>query len=279
MKRIRFRWVLLAATGAVAAALVASAFRPKDNQPAHSRAEPQPVCWSVRFLSHQERLHPEPQWHHPVDAHEAVRPYPAEQVDNPVLFATRYVRARLENTTGAPLAVFARAIPVPEAESRQHEEQQRETIRNMRGVHGEEKAYLLSLLGTHAPRGYSAALCSELEELVTDANGAEVGHVAGSRWPRPGNALGSADEIRTGGYATHIIEPGQIIEFRMSVLGHGLSSAANIPKPGTYTVRAVLSYAEAPSGETRRVTSDPVTVTVTEEHIRAAEAYWASVQR
>ena len=50
-------------------------------------------------------------------------------------------------------------------------------------------------------------------------------------------------------------------------------------KPGTYTVRATVSYAEAPSGETKRITSEPVTVTVTEEHIKAAEAYWAAAKK
>jgi hypothetical protein len=48
---------------------------------------------------------------------------------------------------------------------------------------------------------------------------------------------------------------------------------------GTFTVRATVSYAEAPSGEKKSVTSEPVTVTVTADHIAAAEAYWKSLEK
>jgi hypothetical protein len=47
-------------------------------------------------------------------------------------------------------------------------------------------------------------------------------------------------------------------------------------KPGTYTVRAHVGYVEAGIDESKWVTSEPVTVTVTEEHIKAAEAVRAA---
>lgn len=39
-------------------------------------------------------------------------------------------------------------------------------------------------------------------------------------------------------------------------------------------MQATVSYAEAPSGEKKEVVSGPVKVTVTAEHIKAAEAFW-----
>lgn len=235
-----------------------------------------PTC-SIRFLTHEERLKPEPIWRHILDSHEAEWPYPPEQVDNPVLFRNRYARVRFENTTGRVLVAYFHGGSSTEEESRAQAERQRDQIRHIRGIGVKQRAYLLSLI-ENPPAARATIFPCVVEEAIFGADGKEIEVVELYQSQQFGGRVPSATEIHANGYQTVSLQPGESVEFRMSILAKLIRPSVGL-KPGTYTVRATVSYAEAPSGETKRVTSEPVTITVTEEHIKAAEAYWAAANK
>jgi len=90
-----------------------------------------------------------------------------------------------------------------------------------------------------------------------------------------------ATELRSKATTVFVLQPGEWVEAPISLLGKlprsidppGVIHTGSPPGPGTYTVRAVVSYAEAPDGEKSTVTSDAVLVVVTEAHIKAAQAH------
>jgi hypothetical protein len=61
----------------------------------------------------------------------------------------------------------------------------------------------------------------------------------------------------------------------MSILGRVTSRERGL-KPGVYTVQITCSYAEAPDAAMKHFGSEPVKVSITEEHIKAAEVFWES---
>ena len=67
--------------------------------------------------------------------------------------------------------------------------------------------------------------------------------------------------------------PGDGVDLQVSILGNW--HVADWLKPGVYTTRFTISYAMAPTGEKREITTEPVKVTVTEDNIKAAKEYWA----
>jgi hypothetical protein len=235
-----------------------------------------PTC-HIRFLTREERLNPEPRWRHILYYHEVDRPYPVEQVDNPVLFQNRYARVRFENTTGRVLAAFAHARPSVEEDARVRLERQRAQIHNLRGLSDKERAYLLQLLEIDQDVPTTTFPCA-IDVAVYGADGKEIEVIELYQSMFFGGRVPTAAEIHANAYPTVSLQPGDSIEFPISILGK-LTSRERGLKPGAYTVRATVSYAEAPNGETKRVTSEPLTVAVTEDHIKAAEAYWAAAKK
>jgi hypothetical protein len=196
-----------------------------------------PTCRIV-FLSPDERVR---RANAPIETHSGLvpQPYqvPAEQADNPVLLAGNYAVARFENTTGRPLTLHIVSL----------------RLRLARSV---EETAVVSV-------------------EVRDANG-EVLKGFDPQWdyllstvdPEPPGDLHVTmkDPVFT-------LQPGEGFDLRMSILGRVVTRARGL-EPGTYTVRASVGYVDAADGQTKWVTSEPVTVTVTEEHIKAAEAFW-----
>ncbi len=234
----------------------------------------EPSC-RIRFLTREERLNPERMWRHPVDAHEAERPYPPGEVDNPILFKMRFARVLFENTTDRILSVYGPGKPSPDDTGGDRAE--REFLNEKQGMSERVKEYLLSCLepvsGLHP-----AYCCLRVDVEVFGSDGKliepkpeiwECIQFSGIEFPSPA-------EYQAGGYLAHELQPGEVIELRMPSL-FGQLRPSQIT-PGTYTVRAVVVYAEAPSGETKRVTSEPVAVTITAGHLKSAEAHWGRVR-
>lgn len=196
----------------------------------------------IRFLSQDERLQPVhsvlPPNVYNVSAH--VPPLPVDQVNNPVLFANHFAVVRFRNDMDRPLLVFDLG----------------QTLASERGL---QHAFMV-------------------EVTVWDAGG---NILDGDKFElnryRPYALIAplSPDVILSRHPKTFTLQPAEWTDLQMPILGN-MSHPSRGLKPGTYTVRATVSYAEAPSGETKRVMSDPVTVRVTEEDIKAADAYWAA---
>ena len=71
---------------------------------------------------------------------------------------------------------------------------------------------------------------------------------------------------------TKTLLPGESVEEPFAILGMITGGG---PKPGVYTVRAVFEYLSA-DGEVKSVTSDPVTVEITADHIARWRRWLAS---
>jgi len=189
-----------------------------------------PSC-QIRILSRPERLAPPSR-------------LPAEQADNPVLFADQYAKVRFKNATNRFLTVYAFSF-FPEWEPEPSVRHAFIVDVEVRGAHG-------SVLDDSYPPH------DVLQSIVP---------------PK----VPPAAELLARNPPTFTLRPGEGIDLPISILGKVRNRQRGL-KSGTYTVRATVSYAEAPNGETKRVTSEPVTVTVTEEDIKATEAYWASLK-
>jgi hypothetical protein len=213
-------------------------------------------------------------WQHILDLHEVDRPYPADQVDNPVLFQTRYARVRLDNTTGRPLMAFAHGHPSAE---KPEDLLARQESQIQRGSFSEKEKKHLRKLIHNRPDAPSTVFPSVVEVKIYGADGRAIEVMELYQSLHFGGTVPTPEEIHRNNYPTVTLQPGESTEFRMSILGK-LSHPRQGLKPGSYTVQATVSYAEAPSGETKHIVSEPVVVTVTEEHIKAAEAYWAAAK-
>lgn len=235
-----------------------------------------PTC-RLRLLSEAERLAPDEAWRDTIDPCEIDHPYPPAQVENPILFQSRFARVQLQNTTGQPLVVFAHSRPATPQETEQSLATQRDQIQHLRGCSERMKEHYLGLVTGRFDR-HPATACFLVEERLTGAEKKETDASDFCQSAVFGHAIPSAAEIHANDHPTVSLQPGETIEFRFSILS-SLSRSRSSFKPGTYTVRAAVSYAEAPSGETKQVTSEPLTVIVAEEHIKAAEAYWAGLQK
>lgn len=232
-----------------------------------------PHCRIV-FLEPEQRMKPDRlrgSYFHPV-ARESDRLLLPEQVNNPVLFQDRFAIARLENAAPHQLGFYCVSMlwwPL-DAELRQALKSQALAIRDQR----ERDRALTNLeeMGTPSVRDIAIA-----DVEIRGADGEIIRPTTLHRSqiePR----VPPAQELIANKRPAYFLQPGESIELPIPILGHLTNRQAGL-KPGTYTVRAVLSYAEAPSGAAHRITSDPVAVTVTEEQIKAAEAYWAEAQR
>lgn len=193
----------------------------------------------IRFLNREERLRRDI----PAipSANVVVFPTPqllAEQVDNPVLFSDRFVVTRVQNGTAQPLQVYDLGLSL-------------ETNRNVR------HAFIVNV-DAYDSNGKA------LEKIDPDL----VMYISTNEPTVP-----TADVLLSRHPQTFTLQPNEAIELPMTLFG-----APRLLKPGTYTVRATVSYAEAPSGETKRITCEPVSITVTEDHIKAAKAHWASAK-
>jgi hypothetical protein len=277
----RRRIILMGVAGLVASAGVAvyyGFFRGDGKLPV---PPDEPTC-RIRFLTHEERLHPGREWRHPFDSHEAELPFPPEEVENPALFYSRFVRVRFENTTGRVLSLYGPAKPDP-AGSQATLDEQRQRLRAQLDEFGnmseKVKQYQLSLFEPGMAL-HPATSCFLVAFEVFGADGRLIQPVERDQMIQSlvftDVVFPSAAEYQAGGYLANDLQTGEAVELRInSVFGKLTHDQI---KPGTYTVRATMSYAEAPSGETKRVTSEPVTVTVTAEHLKAADAHWKALQ-
>ena len=72
---------------------------------------------------------------------------------------------------------------------------------------------------------------------------------------------------------TKTLLPGESVEEPFALLGMITGGG---PKPGVYTVRAVFEYLSAPDGEVKSVTSAPISVEITADHIARWQRWLAS---
>jgi hypothetical protein len=251
---------------------------------APKQIEPQrtgePTC-CIRFLTCEERLHPDPNKPRLTSAEEIEHPYPDDAVDNPVLLQDRFAVLRFENTTGRPIHAYLHGWETIEEDAdtlRAVQEMERtvimkRTFRNERARHHALKS-LDSPRHAHPAEGAFAA-SAELQSSDGEVFRVPEKYMAGCL--QFNNSPPTPAEFRSHQYPTRTVQTGETIELKVSILGILRNRETGL-KPGAYTVRVMVTYAEAPSGETKRLTSEPVAVTVTEEHIKAAEAYWEATK-
>lgn len=242
----------------------------------HVRSAPNVSC-RVRFLEPAERS----QIAADLLATGAIdQAFPAELSANPVVHHGRYATVRFENTTDVPLNLYS-LCPWPLSADMQEANRALATeLRNATGdtfrTPRQKEELVRSLEAPIAPTLRSAFV---VDEELRAPNGTSIARTDLSHpaaWLN--QSVPPASELLARNPLRFILLPGEGIDLPVSVLGN-LRNRANGLTPGTYTLRVTVSYAEAPSAEVRHITSEPVTITVTEEHIKAAEAYWASVQK
>lgn len=236
------------------------------------------VSCRVRFLEPAERL----QAINDFLATGERKAFPADQSANPVLHSDRYAVVRVENLTREALYLFSLDQDLVEAHEMNREQAalMRSVVARAAGTpNGEHtrRYYEPLIKQLEAPflRTLTSAFAVEEESRAADGaivvfSSRDLLMLSQCRTPRVPSAedlLGSSHTV------TFTMQPGEGIDLPIYVLGRRRHDTSRLV-PGAYTVRAAVSYALAPSGEARRITSEPVTVTVTEEHIRAAEAYW-----
>jgi len=170
---------------------------------------------------------------------------PVSEADNPILLASHFAQVNFQNNTDSPILLYSISQSSDE----------------MAKV---SRAFVVDV------------------EVRTPSG--QVIQVFNPSWSMSDPSVPTANDLREFNPPpqTFALQPGEVIDLSLPILGK-LPQLLNprsfaIPdwsmRPATYTVRATVSYAEAPSGETRRVTSEPVTISVTEQHIKAAEAFW-----
>jgi hypothetical protein len=238
----------------------------------------EPIC-RIRLLTREERLHPDRAKPHLVTTTEIEHPYPDDQADNPVLLQDRFAVLLFENTTGRALHVYLHGWALVEEDPdalQQLREMGRVMVRQSKFKNELARQHALKLID--APRyAHPAAGAFFVNVEVRGSDGEVI------RVPEPPSCLQfnssppTAEQLRSGTYPTRTLKSGESIEFALPILGK-LRDPERGLKPGSYTVRATVSCAEVPRGETRHITSEPVTVTVTEDDIRAAEAYWKAAK-
>lgn len=211
----------------------------------HLRQEPQPVSapapvsCSVRLLSPAERRqHLQTAL---ADQGSPLHSLPGELADNPMVFFAGHAIVRIENATPAPLYFHSLS-------------RERTAI-----IPGQVFLREVELFDT---AGQKLVLAPETEKeritLLADN-------------PR---RIPTAEELSRREKPSLYGLPGHTaIELPVNILDHWSQPQYGL-KPGTYTARVTVSFAEAPSGEARQIVCEPVAVTVTEEQIKAAKAYW-----
>jgi hypothetical protein len=216
-----------------------------------------PTC-RIRFLTREERL-TEPVLKPRPNSYTMPQPnLPQEEVENPVLYPNRYARIRFENHTAHDLAFYTHVSCLDD-----YEECWSIKLPTARPITG-------------IPRLVSSGFL--VKEEVHDEKG---NLLTGDYSPEDSlQSLGpphlpTAGDLASDRYTTVALRADEGIDLNMSILGRVVRPERGL-KPGLYTVRAILSYAEAPNGEAKHIASEPVTVRVTEENIKAAEAFWAS---
>jgi hypothetical protein len=209
------------------------------------------------------------------------KPYPPEQVGNPVLFRSRFAVVRVANAD-RPLEVFGRyeadrrGQEIIEAKLREAQAKRRADILST-NFNESYKEYLLQLhdnedsIVRHPDAAF--AFVHDLEVRDSDGKVIKVDDPYQSMdfdsWKKPI----PADVIRAGDYPIYTLEPNEAFELPIpSILGKVTEPRLGLVA-GTYTVRVAMHYAAPPSGRTRFIYSEPVRITVTEEQIAAAVSY------
>jgi len=207
-----------------------------------------PTC-RIRPLDANERDTPPPvpvatEWFHPAPP---PPPIPPDQRDNPLMMSHKMAVVRFENTTDHPLSLYV--------------------VQSM-----------LSLFPPQPQPTRRHTVIVEVEVCDPAGNVIQVRDFTRSLAP---DSVPPAADLRSKAATVFVFQPGEWVEAPVALLGTLPllinPSKQTLPQgplqPGTYTVRAVVSYAEAPDGEKSTVTSDAVLVVVTEAHIKAAQAH------
>jgi hypothetical protein len=236
----------------------------------------EPIC-SIRFLTTEERLSIANRL---LETGEIEEPFPMSQVDNPVLHPGRCAVVQFQNVTAQPITVYSLHEWPVDPDVLKSNNEMAIAIRNGTAHtfgNARRKAHLLKSL-ENAPSPPSIRTAFVVDEEIRDVNGNVVQvYDLSQSIVFPGHKVPPAVDLLARNPLSFTIEPGGVVELPVSILGKFRRRSDGLVS-GSYTMRATISYAEAPSGETRRITSEPVTITVTEEHIKAAEAYWAAAK-
>jgi hypothetical protein len=206
-----------------------------------------PAC-RIEFLDLKERLRRQ---NADVDELELASPpckyrrFTAAEADNPVLFRRHCAVVRVENTTGHPCTFYRLRM---------------EFNRGLEAYH----AFLVQV----DVRAADEDVPSEIP--LSDPEYAD-------RTGQP--LLPTVDLLQRIKAPTITVPPGESIEVPISSILSWRSNRQRGLRPATYCVCVTLHYVEAPGGEGRQITSPPVDVTVTEEHIRVAEAFWKNFRQ
>jgi hypothetical protein len=222
-------------------------------------------------------MHPDPSKPHLVSTSEIEYPYPDDQADNPVLLQDRFAVVRLENTTDRAIDVYLHSISLLEDDESVMEMER--AIVKMRAFKTERaREHALKLVETsrysHPAQG-AFHVHAELQDSYGELHRVSDRYMAGC--VQISNVPPSAEELRSGRFPKRTLGMGESIEFPLQIF-EVLPSRERGLKADAYTVTATVSYAVAPSGGTKRITTAPVVVTVTEDHIKKAEAYWATTK-
>jgi hypothetical protein len=244
------RWIVFTATlGVALCAVLAYCFLIRDREvPKFTEA---PTA-RIRFLSSEERLLQPPPPKRPDGwrpLYNVVDPVvPPSERDNPLICWEHVAVVRFENSTKLPLALYS--------------------VRASAGTpDGDRPSIQSAFLVTEEVRNIEGTVLTgidpELRFMLSLGTPPEI--------PSPATLLARMPE-------TFTLQPGEGVDLPISALG-GAFYPSRVLAAGTYTLRASVSYAEAPSGETKQVISEPTSITVTAEQSKAAEAYYKARTR
>ena len=159
--------------------------------------------------------------------------YPADQVENPIVFAEHYARVVVRNPTDHVRRLF--------------------TVRETRYEKNEIWTPSDALLVESAPSLPDGAL------FILD----------GSRSMNPVTILSAKRILASPSWPVVEVPPGACIELRADIFGT-LAPGSRLT-PGVVTIPLTMSYAEAPSGGKTVLRLPPFQVTVTKEHVAAVK--------
>ncbi len=245
-------------------------FRPPIQE--HPQPPTEPIC-RICFLNADEPMDSTfPSQY--VDWNHIDHPYSREQANNPVVNQGRFAIVRFENVTKQPVVLYS-LHPDPELPNDpDFRKMQKELVSGITNDRQREKL----LQSCDTPWVHTNQSTLEVRHDVRDAENNLLGSPNYYHSLLSGLSVPSPEMLLKRNPKSFVLNPGEWIDRPMWILGQPKQSFAGL-KPGTYTVRALVSYAEAPSGEKKTVTSEPVTITITEEHIKAAEQYWVALSK
>jgi hypothetical protein len=240
--------------------VITSVYFIADSQPLVVVPMASPTC-RIQFLTKEERL-TAPVLKLPPNAIKIPLPdLPAEEFENPVLYRNRYAIIRFDNHMTHDLVFYTAVWHLD-----YYQECQSIKLPTDRPITGipsvvssgflvrvevqDEKGDLLT--GDYAP-------WDSLESLGPPH-------------------LPTVGDLKSDNYTTVALRAGEGIDLPMSILGRVICPQRGL-KPGLYTIRATVSYAEAPYGDAKHVVSEPVNMRVTLEHMKAVETYFESRRR